>query len=162
MLVQALEQLIKDKPSEKMISENLIWLYAIMLTATGVKLVLWCYCRSSVNTIVRTYAKVYTSNLQHIKLHICSSCFVILLHYSNWCLPGSLFWCGNKLSWFGCCCSWWYILLVDWPCWSYHPSILHNFQLVRNCARKCRSLSLSLFPTHTKGCSVLLIESHIR
>ncbi|CAL9026057.1 unnamed protein product [Prunus brigantina] len=57
VLVQALEQLIKDKPSEKMISENLIWLYAIMLTATGVKLVLWCYCRSSVNTIVRTYAK---------------------------------------------------------------------------------------------------------
>ncbi|BFG38295.1 hypothetical protein CerSpe_245690 [Prunus speciosa] len=57
VLVQALEQLIKDKPSEKMTSENLIWLYAIMLTATGVKLVLWCYCRSSGNTIVRTYAK---------------------------------------------------------------------------------------------------------
>ncbi|XP_021812859.1 metal tolerance protein 4-like isoform X2 [Prunus avium] len=57
VLVQALEQLIKDKPSEKMTSENLILLYAIMLTATGVKLVLWCYCRSSGNTIVRTYAK---------------------------------------------------------------------------------------------------------
>ncbi|PQQ05132.1 metal tolerance protein 4 [Prunus yedoensis var. nudiflora] len=47
VLVQALEQLIKDKPSEKMTSENLILLYAIMLTATGK---LW-------NTIVRTYAK---------------------------------------------------------------------------------------------------------
>lgn len=59
VLVQALEQLIEDTPSEKMTSEKLIWLYAIMLTATGVKLVLWFYCRSSGNTIVRAYAKVH-------------------------------------------------------------------------------------------------------
>ncbi|PRQ44432.1 putative cation efflux protein [Rosa chinensis] len=57
VLVQALKQLIEDTPSEKMTSEKLIWLYAIMLIATGVKLVLWWYCRSSGNTIVRAYAK---------------------------------------------------------------------------------------------------------
>ncbi|XP_062167246.1 metal tolerance protein 4-like isoform X2 [Alnus glutinosa] len=56
VLVQAVEQLIKDKPSEKMTSEQLVWLYAIMLTATGVKLALWFYCRSSGNKIVRAYA----------------------------------------------------------------------------------------------------------
>jgi hypothetical protein len=55
VLVQAVEQLIKDKPSEKMTSEQLVWLYAIMLTATGVKLAL---CRSSGNKIVRAYAMV--------------------------------------------------------------------------------------------------------
>jgi divalent metal cation (Fe/Co/Zn/Cd) transporter len=58
VLVQAVEQLIKDKPSEKMTSEQLVWLYAIMLTATGVKLALWFYCRSSGNKIVRAYAMV--------------------------------------------------------------------------------------------------------
>ncbi|XP_062112167.1 metal tolerance protein 4-like [Humulus lupulus] len=57
VLVQALQQLIKDIPSEKMTSEQLLWLYTIMLTATGVKLVLWIYCRSSGNKIVRAYAK---------------------------------------------------------------------------------------------------------
>uniref|UniRef100_A0A5B7AQG8 Putative metal tolerance protein 4-like isoform X2 n=1 Tax=Davidia involucrata TaxID=16924 RepID=A0A5B7AQG8_DAVIN len=57
VLVQAVEQLIKDEPSEKMTSEKLIWLFSIMLTATGVKLVLWIYCRSSGNKIVRAYAK---------------------------------------------------------------------------------------------------------
>ncbi|KAH7855506.1 hypothetical protein Vadar_025635 [Vaccinium darrowii] len=57
VLIQAVEQLIQDKPSEKMTSGQLIWLYAIMLTATGVKLVLWLYCRSSGNKIVRAYAK---------------------------------------------------------------------------------------------------------
>ncbi|XP_062005392.1 metal tolerance protein 4-like [Rosa rugosa] len=57
VLVQALKQLIEDTPSEKMTSEKLIWLYAIMLIATGVKLVLWWYCRSSGNTIVHAYAK---------------------------------------------------------------------------------------------------------
>ncbi|KAL6986961.1 Metal tolerance protein 4 [Sarracenia purpurea var. burkii] len=57
VLVLAVEQLIKDEPSEKMTSEQLIWLYTIMLTATGVKLVLWIYCRSSGNKIVRAYAK---------------------------------------------------------------------------------------------------------
>ncbi|XP_059668528.1 metal tolerance protein 4-like [Cornus florida] len=57
VLVQAVEQLIENDPSAKMSTEQLVWLYAIMLTATGVKLVLWIYCRSSVNDIVRAYAK---------------------------------------------------------------------------------------------------------
>ncbi|XP_015898922.3 metal tolerance protein 4 isoform X2 [Ziziphus jujuba] len=57
VLIQAIEQLIKNKPSEKLTSEQLVWLYAIMLTATGVKLVLWFYCKSSGNKIVRAYAK---------------------------------------------------------------------------------------------------------
>ncbi|OAY43101.1 metal tolerance protein 4 [Manihot esculenta] len=57
VLIQAVEQLIENKPSDKMNSEQLTWLYAIMLTATGVKLILWLYCRSSGNEIVRAYAK---------------------------------------------------------------------------------------------------------
>lgn len=56
VLVQALEQLIEDKPSAKMTSSQLIWLNSIMLTATGVKLILWIYRRSSRNIIVRAYA----------------------------------------------------------------------------------------------------------
>lgn len=59
VLVQAIEQLIKDEPSDKMSSQQVVWLYIIMLTATGVKLVLWIYCRSSGNKIVRAYAKVF-------------------------------------------------------------------------------------------------------
>lgn len=59
MLIQAVEELIKDEPSEKMSSNQLFWLYVIMLTATAVKLVLWIYCRSSGNKIVRAYAKVF-------------------------------------------------------------------------------------------------------
>ncbi|KAJ0477048.1 putative cation efflux protein [Helianthus annuus] len=58
VLVQAVEQLIENKPPEKMSSLQLLWLYIIMLTATVVKLVLWLYCRSSGNEIVRAYAKV--------------------------------------------------------------------------------------------------------
>ncbi|KAF7849918.1 hypothetical protein BT93_L0136 [Corymbia citriodora subsp. variegata] len=57
VLVQAIEQLIRNQPSERMTSEQLVWLYTIMLTATGVKLILWIYCRSSGNKIVRAYAK---------------------------------------------------------------------------------------------------------
>ncbi|KAL3637339.1 Metal tolerance protein 4 [Castilleja foliolosa] len=57
VLVQAVEQLIKNEPSEHMNSNQLLWLYVIMLTATAVKLVLWIYCRSSGNEIVRAYAK---------------------------------------------------------------------------------------------------------
>ncbi|KAL0452927.1 UNVERIFIED_CONTAM: Metal tolerance protein 4 [Sesamum latifolium] len=57
VLIQAVEQLIKAEPSEKMGANQLFWLYVIMLTATGVKLVLWFYCRSSGNKIVRAYAK---------------------------------------------------------------------------------------------------------
>ncbi|KAJ7975979.1 Metal tolerance protein [Quillaja saponaria] len=57
VLIEAIEQLIKDTPSEKMTPDQLIWLYVIMLTATGVKLCLWFYCRSSGNKIVRAYAE---------------------------------------------------------------------------------------------------------
>ncbi|XP_017983744.1 PREDICTED: metal tolerance protein 4 [Theobroma cacao] len=57
VLVQAVEQLIKDTPSEKMSSSQLVWLYTIMLSASVVKLALWIYCKSSSNKIVRAYAK---------------------------------------------------------------------------------------------------------
>lgn len=57
VLVEAAQQLIANKPTEKMSSAQLVWLYAIMLTATVVKLALWLYCRSSGNKIVRAYAK---------------------------------------------------------------------------------------------------------
>ncbi|XP_058748520.1 metal tolerance protein 4-like [Vicia villosa] len=56
VLITALEQLIENNPSEKMTGEQLIWLYSIMIFATVVKLILWLYCRSSGNQIVRTYA----------------------------------------------------------------------------------------------------------
>lgn len=65
VLVQAVEQLIKDTPLNKMTEEQLCWLYAIMLTATGVKFVLWIYCRSSGNKIVRAYAKVFSPTYIH-------------------------------------------------------------------------------------------------
>ncbi|CAL5428631.1 unnamed protein product [Camellia sinensis] len=57
VLVQAVEQLVEDKASEKMTTDQLVWLYAIMLSATVIKLALWFYCRSSGSTIVRAYAK---------------------------------------------------------------------------------------------------------
>ncbi|KAL8456265.1 hypothetical protein ACS0TY_034470 [Phlomoides rotata] len=57
VLIQALEELIKDEGSEKMSSNQLLYLYVIMLSATGVKFVLWIYCRSSGNKIVSAYAK---------------------------------------------------------------------------------------------------------
>ncbi|GFP95827.1 metal tolerance protein 4 [Phtheirospermum japonicum] len=53
VLVQAVEQLIKDDPSEHMNSNQMLWSYVIMLTATAIKLVLWIYCRG--NEIVRVY-----------------------------------------------------------------------------------------------------------
>lgn len=58
VLFQAVEQLVEEKHSEKMTSDQLVWLYSIMITATVVKLALWFYCKSSVNKIVRAYAKV--------------------------------------------------------------------------------------------------------
>jgi len=58
VLVQAVEQLVENKPGEKMTSEQRIWLYSIMLSATAVKHALWLYCKSSGNSIVRAYAKV--------------------------------------------------------------------------------------------------------
>ncbi|KAL4324378.1 hypothetical protein GQ457_11G018560 [Hibiscus cannabinus] len=57
VLIQAVEQLIANEPSEKMSSEELLWLYTIMLTATLVKLALWLYCRSSSNKIVKAYSE---------------------------------------------------------------------------------------------------------
>ncbi|XP_054792517.1 metal tolerance protein 4-like isoform X1 [Prosopis cineraria] len=57
VFVQAADQLIENKPSEKMSSDQLAWLYSIMIFATVVKLALWLYCRSSGNKIVRAYAK---------------------------------------------------------------------------------------------------------
>ncbi|XP_009770382.1 metal tolerance protein 4-like [Nicotiana sylvestris] len=57
VLIQAVEQLVENKPPEKMTLNQLAWLYSIMLTATVVKLALWLYCRSSGNNIVRAYAK---------------------------------------------------------------------------------------------------------
>ncbi|KAF2286279.1 hypothetical protein GH714_013119 [Hevea brasiliensis] len=57
ILVQAVEELIKDEPTAKMSSDQLVWLYTIMITATVVKLALWLYCKRSGNKIVRAYAK---------------------------------------------------------------------------------------------------------
>ncbi|VFQ74123.1 unnamed protein product [Cuscuta campestris] len=57
VLVEAVEQLVKSEPADKLSSQQLIWLYTIMLTATAVKLILWIYCKSSRNEIVRAYAK---------------------------------------------------------------------------------------------------------
>jgi len=53
----AVEELVKDKASEKMTTDQLIWLFTIMLSATVVKLALWLYCRTSGSDIVRAYAK---------------------------------------------------------------------------------------------------------
>ncbi|EYU40604.1 hypothetical protein ABFS82_14G053100 [Erythranthe guttata] len=57
VLIQAVEQLVENQHTEKMNSDQLVWLYSIMLTASVVKLALWFYCRSSKNEIVRAYAK---------------------------------------------------------------------------------------------------------
>ncbi|RAL39949.1 hypothetical protein DM860_008089 [Cuscuta australis] len=57
VLVQAVEQLLENKPSESLSSDQLAWLYSIMITATLVKVCLWIYCRNSGNDIVRAYAK---------------------------------------------------------------------------------------------------------
>ncbi|KAL6195073.1 hypothetical protein ACLB2K_030694 [Fragaria x ananassa] len=57
ILIQALEQLITADPTEQMTSDQLAWLYGIMLFATLVKLALWLYCRTSGNKIVRAYAE---------------------------------------------------------------------------------------------------------
>ncbi|CAG7902923.1 unnamed protein product [Brassica rapa] len=57
VLLVAAEQLIANEPPEKMSDDQLVWLYSIMLSATAIKLVLWIYCKSSRNHIVRAYAK---------------------------------------------------------------------------------------------------------
>lgn len=61
VLITAVQQLIENDPGEKMTLEQLIWLYSIMIFATVVKLMLWLYCRSSGNKIVRAYADVSLS-----------------------------------------------------------------------------------------------------
>ncbi|CAH9094624.1 unnamed protein product [Cuscuta europaea] len=57
VLVQAVEQLLENKASESLTSDQLTWLYSIMITSTVVKLGLWIYCKNSGNEIVRAYAK---------------------------------------------------------------------------------------------------------
>lgn len=57
VLIVAVRQLIEDKGSTKMSYSQLEWLYIIMSSATGVKLALWLYCRTSRSEIVRAYAK---------------------------------------------------------------------------------------------------------
>ncbi|KAG0490951.1 hypothetical protein HPP92_007814 [Vanilla planifolia] len=57
VLVEAVDKLIANIPSKKMSSIQLVWLYAIMLSAAMVKLGLWLYCRTSGNRIVRAYAE---------------------------------------------------------------------------------------------------------
>ncbi|XP_020599454.1 metal tolerance protein 4-like [Phalaenopsis equestris] len=57
VLIQALEKLIANNPPDKFTSEQLLWLYGVMLFATLVKIALWLYCRTSGNKIVRAYAK---------------------------------------------------------------------------------------------------------
>ncbi|KAB1227920.1 Metal tolerance protein 4 [Morella rubra] len=57
ILLQAVEQLVENNPSEDLSSGQLIWMCVIMLFATLVKLVLWIYCKSSRNEIVRAYAQ---------------------------------------------------------------------------------------------------------
>lgn len=69
-MIQAVEQLVENKPAEKMSSLQLLWLYIIMLTATIVKLVLWLYCRSSGNEIVRAYAKVTSSGIEILENNV--------------------------------------------------------------------------------------------
>ncbi|KAF9688634.1 hypothetical protein SADUNF_Sadunf01G0008700 [Salix dunnii] len=57
ILIQAVEELVVNEARPKMSSNQLLWLYTIMITATVVKMALWIYCRSSGNSIVRAYAK---------------------------------------------------------------------------------------------------------
>ncbi|CAN6465270.1 unnamed protein product [Victoria cruziana] len=57
VLIQAVEELVKDEFPPKMTSSQLVWLYSIMLIAAVVKLALWLYCRHSGSDIVRAYAK---------------------------------------------------------------------------------------------------------
>lgn len=58
MLIEAVQQLVKGKASQRMTSGQMVWLCTIMLTASGLKLLLWSYCRTSGNKIVRAYAEV--------------------------------------------------------------------------------------------------------
>ncbi|GAB2276962.1 Metal tolerance protein 4 [Dionaea muscipula] len=57
VLIQAVEELVRDEATDKMSTKQLIWLCAIMIGASIVKLGLFLYCRGSRNEIVRAYAK---------------------------------------------------------------------------------------------------------
>ncbi|PHT36004.1 Metal tolerance protein 3 [Capsicum baccatum] len=57
VLILDVEQLVENKPPQKMTLNQLAWLYSIMLTVVVVKLALWLYCKSSGNDIVCAYAK---------------------------------------------------------------------------------------------------------
>ncbi|GAB2212314.1 hypothetical protein Droror1_Dr00025667 [Drosera rotundifolia] len=57
ILIQAVEELIRDEPTDEMSASQLIWLTAIMIGATIAKLSLFLYCRTLRNDIVRAYAK---------------------------------------------------------------------------------------------------------
>ncbi|XP_074292600.1 metal tolerance protein 4-like [Silene latifolia] len=57
VLIQAVEQIVKSEANEKMDRSQFVWLFGIMISATVVKMVLFLYCRSSGNEIVRAYAK---------------------------------------------------------------------------------------------------------
>lgn len=109
VLVQAVEQLVENKPGEKMASEQLIWLYSIMLSATAVKLALWLYCKSSGNSIVRAYAKVL-SMLQKRGTHQNCDLNSPVLYT---CHSGPLLRCDNQCRRSGGCCSWGQIPVVD-------------------------------------------------
>ena len=160
VLVQAVEQLVENKPGEKMTSEQLIWLYSIMLSATAVKLALWLYCKSSGNSIVRAYAKVSISALtttwayndSWVHKFFLNNCWVHNFFYINFviqiqlylCHSGPLFWCDNQCCRSGGCCSWGQILMVDWPCGGCSACCIYHCELVQNCVRKCRYFQNSL------------------
>ncbi|KAK9736041.1 hypothetical protein RND81_04G246300 [Saponaria officinalis] len=57
VLIQAVEQIIKNEANDKMSKSQFVWLFVIMISATVIKFVLFLYCRSSGNDIVRAYAK---------------------------------------------------------------------------------------------------------
>lgn len=80
-MIEAVEQLVEDNPTENMSSNQLTLLYVIMLTATVVKLALWLYCRTSKNKIVRAYAKVWLQFFNHVFPPFClklSMCLILL------------------------------------------------------------------------------------
>jgi hypothetical protein len=59
VLVQAIEQLTKDEPSEKMGSARLFWLHNYFdCHRCESSALIWTYCRSSGIKIVTAYAKV--------------------------------------------------------------------------------------------------------
>lgn len=83
MLIVAVRQLIEDKGSTKLSNLQLEWLYSIMLSATGVKLALWLYCRTSRSEIVRAYAKVLGSSCLCIVISLIGILFSVVLFVAS-------------------------------------------------------------------------------